>query len=281
VPPVFSDLPAGRVIHSTQYVPRIAGLARDRSYRVAVVGGSQSAAEMFRAVQDDLPGSRITWLMRSIGLTAYEMGKFNNELYYPSFVDEFFTARPEGQRQILREMEHTNYSGVAPELLESLYDDFYLDRLAACDHRRLITMVDVTTAREETGEAVLELTDRRTGAVSELRCDLVLLGTGFTRQMPAMVRDLGARLGLTDITVSRDYQLALGQPATAGCYLQGVNEATHGIADSLLSVLAVRASDIVADIIAHRSCHNGHAIGHPAGSAVFGAVPVAPGGRAG
>jgi L-ornithine N5-oxygenase len=42
-------------------------------------------------------------------------------------------------------------------------------------------------------------------------------------------------------------------PSEAACYLQGVNEATHGIADSLLSVAAHRAADITADLLAHRA----------------------------
>jgi L-ornithine N5-oxygenase len=279
IPPVFQGVDASRLIHSTQYVSRAASLARDLPYRVAVIGGAQSAAEMFRAIQDDLPNADITWIMRSIGLSAYETGKFNNELYYSSFVEKFFEARPEGREQILREMHRSNYSGVAPALLESLYNDFYLDRLAGLDRRRMITMVDVTSARDEADEAVLELTDRRTGAVTRLHRDLILLGTGFVGQMPGIVRQLGARLGLADITVSRNYRLGLDEPTTAACYVQGLNEATHGIADSLLSVLAIRAGDIVADLLAHRSAGvqlNGHR--RPGGPA-FGAVRVPVGGQ--
>src|SRR5947199_93897 len=47
IPYPFTELPASRVIHSTRYIPRLAELAKDRPYRVAVVGGAQSAAEMF------------------------------------------------------------------------------------------------------------------------------------------------------------------------------------------------------------------------------------------
>jgi L-ornithine N5-oxygenase len=253
VPAVFDSLPASRIIHSTQYLPQVAGLDRDLPYRVAVIGGAQSAAEMFGAIQRDLPNSDITWVMRSIGLSPYDTGKFINELYYPSAVDDFFYARPEGREQILREMHRTNYSGVAPGLLESLYSDLYLDRLAGCDRKRMITMVDVTAAREEDGEVLLELTDRRTGAVSVLHRDLVFVGTGFARRMPKMVRQLGDRLGLAQVTVSRGYRLILDEPTAALCYLQGLNEDTHGIADSLLSVLAVRAADTVTDLLAHHS----------------------------
>jgi L-ornithine N5-oxygenase len=113
-------------------------------------------------------------------------------------------------------------------------------------------MVDITAAREHAGEVVLDLTDRRTGAVTELRRELVFLGTGFSSKMPALIRGLAGAIGLDRIEVTRRYQLVLGEPSAAACYLQGVNEATHGISDSLLSVLARRAEEIARDILAHR-----------------------------
>jgi len=57
--------------------------------------------------------------------------------------------------------------------------------------------------------------------------------------------------------VTRRYRIALPEASPAGCYLQGVNEATHGIGDSLLSVLARRAQDIVQDILEHRGSASG------------------------
>jgi L-ornithine N5-oxygenase len=264
-PPVLGGLAPGRVIHSTRYRTGIERLPRDRPYRVLVVGSGQSAAEMFRSVLEDLPGCEVTWIMRSIGLRAYETNKFTNELYYPSFVDTFFGARPEGRDQILREMHRTNYSGVAAGLLESLYCELYLDRLAGRSRKRLMTMVDMSGAWEGDGEAVVEVTDRRTGEVTALGVDLVLLGTGFVREMPRMVRALAASLGLERTVVDRAYRLDIGDGSEAACYLQGVNEATHGIADSLLSVLAARAADITGDILAHRArrvaARNGHGDG--------------------
>jgi L-ornithine N5-oxygenase len=252
VPAEFRQLPPQRVIHSTEYVQRIAALPRSVPYRVAVVGGAQSAAEMFDAVQTDLPNSRPTMLMRSIGLKTYENSKFTNELYFPSAVDTFFDARPEAREQMLAEMHITNYSGLAPEMLDKLYRRLYLDRMSGADRLRVRTMTDVTAAREDGDELVLTLRDRATGAVEEFGCDLVLLGTGFERGMPRMVRDLAASLGLDRVEVTRDYRLVVDGPARAACYLQGVNEATHGIADSLLSMLAVRAGDITADLLATR-----------------------------
>jgi L-ornithine N5-oxygenase len=138
-------------------------------------------------------------------------------------------------------------------MLETLYTELYLDRLGQRHDRRLITMAEVTAAREVADEVVLELTDRRTGAVTELHRDLVFLGTGFAWQTPRLVRGLTAAIGLDQVRVTRAYQLILDEPSTAACYLQGINEATHGIGDSLLSVLAHRAQDIALDIIANRA----------------------------
>jgi L-ornithine N5-monooxygenase len=253
IPEVLAGLPAGRVIHSTRYRPRVAELSKDRPYRVALVGSSQSAAEIFRALRTDLPGSEVAWLMRAITLSADESSKFTNELYYPSFVDEFYAAPPEARERILQEMHKTNYSCVTPAMLETLYAERYLDQLGQRNGRRLVTMVDITAARAEADEVVLALTDRRTGDVTEMRRDLVFLGTGFRWEPPRLVSRLAAALGLDRIDVTRRYRLVLGEPATAACYLQGINEATHGIADSLFSVLAHRAGDITLDILAHRA----------------------------
>ncbi|WP_020387411.1 SidA/IucD/PvdA family monooxygenase [Kribbella catacumbae] len=253
VPPVLAGLPSDRLVHSTRYRTRVTALDKEQPHRVAVVGAAQSAAEMFRALHTDLPASDVSWVMRSIGLRAYDTNKFTNELYYPSYIDKVFEARPEGREQILREMHLTNYSGVETDLLQDLYTSMYLDKLSGVEQRRLVTMTDITGARAEGDEIVLELTDRRTDAVTELRRDLVFLGTGFIREMPAMVRNLSAAIGLDRIDVTRQYRLKLGEPSDAACYLQGVNEATHGIADSLLSVLGNRAADIANDVLARRA----------------------------
>jgi L-ornithine N5-oxygenase len=149
-------------------------------------------------------------------------------------------------------MHRTNYSGLAPEMLEALYRRVYLDRLTGTDRIQMITMVDILDARLDGGDVVLTLVDRKTGARTEHPCDVVLLGTGFVKEMPRIVRDIAAVVGLDEVTVSRAYRLNLPPSFTATCHLQGVNEATHGIADSLLSVVAIRAEEIVADLLAHR-----------------------------
>ncbi len=94
----------------------------------------------------------------------------------------------------------------------------------------------------------------------------MFLGTGFIREMPALVRQLGESLGLQEVRATRRYRLIVPQRSDAACYLQGVNDATHGIGDPLLSVVAVRAGDIVADILDHRAGTAGATGGYTAAS---------------
>ncbi|MFD5183568.1 SidA/IucD/PvdA family monooxygenase [Streptomyces sp. NPDC058372] len=260
VPAEFAALPENRVIHSTRFSERIEQVDPKEAERIVVIGGAQSAAELLWAAYQRFPEARCTMLMRSIGLNAYQSSKFTNELFYPSFIDDFFATRPETRLQVLREMHVTNYAGLAPNMLETLYREMYQERLQGTERLRMRTLTDVAAARMEDDEVVLTTVDRKTGDREELRCDLVLLGTGFVRDMPGMVRDLATATGAGQATVDRTYRMVLPESYTARCYLQGVNEATHGIADSLLSVLASRSQDIVTDLLAGRGVPSDEAL---------------------
>ncbi|HEU5268472.1 MAG TPA: SidA/IucD/PvdA family monooxygenase [Jatrophihabitans sp.] len=251
VPAEFRGLPRDRVIHSTEYAMRIDSIDPANTGRVVVVGGAQSAAEMLWATHQQFPQAQCTMVMRSIGLNCYESSRFTNELYYPEFVDEFHSALPEAREQLLREMHRSNYSGLAPGLLEVLYRQIYLDRVTGADRLRMRTMVEIAGARMVDGEVEITLRDRKNGDLERMTCDLVLLGTGFEKTMPGLVRGIAGSVGVSEITVDRNYRMQLPAHIQAGCYLQGLNEATHGIADTLLSVLAIRAQEIVQDMLLH------------------------------
>jgi L-ornithine N5-oxygenase len=259
IPAELVGLSPDRVVHCTRYTHRLATLDRDRPHRVAIIGGAQSAAEMFCAVQEDLPNAEVAWVMRTLGPNALQSSKFTNEMYYPSFVDKVFGSSPQGRAEIQREMHRTNYSGVETDLLESMYSTRYLNRLHGTDRTSLVTMTELVGARESEDGVVLDLADRTTGEVTSLERDLVFLGTGFSRAMPTQVHRLAGELGLTDVTVNRQYRLVLNEPARAACYLHGVNEETHGVGDSLFSVMADRTAATVLDVVADRHPSNNRA----------------------
>lgn len=149
-------------------------------------------------------------------------------------------------------MHGTNYSGLDARLLDTLYEQAYTERVAGDERLRFLTNTDVAAARLDGDELVLTLASRLTGRTVETGYDRVMLGTGYRKELPAMIADLVTKLGIDETATDRGYRLPT--PASdAACYLQGVNEATHGIADSLLSVAAVRAEEIVSDIMRRRA----------------------------
>jgi L-ornithine N5-monooxygenase len=251
VPAAFAGLPRERVIHSSEYSRRIADVDPQAPHRVVVVGAAESAAEMLWETYQRFPRAQCTMIIRSVGLDYYQTSKFTNELYFPSYTDKFFAAPEQTRQQVLDAMRRTNYAAVTPEMLDTLFRQIYLERLTGEPRLSMVTMVDVEAAEMVDGEIVLTLNDRMRACRDELRCDLVLLGTGFEGRPPSLVRDLADACGVGDVRVSRNYRMITPPDITAGCYLQGSNEATHGMADSLISVLAVRAGEIVTDLLAH------------------------------
>jgi L-ornithine N5-oxygenase len=252
VPAAFAGLPRERVIHSTEYSRRMADIDPQSPYRVVVVGAAESAAEMLWETYQRYPRAQCTMIIRSIGLDYYQTSKFTNELYFPSYTDRFYAAPEQTREQVLEAMRRTNYAAVTPDMLDILFKQIYLEKLTGEQRLSMITMVDVETAEMDDDEIVLTLNNRMRGGRDELRCDLVLLGTGFEPRMPSLVRDLADSCGIGDVRVSRNYRMITPPDITAGCYLQGTNEATHGMSDSLISVLAVRAGEIANDLLAHR-----------------------------
>jgi L-ornithine N5-monooxygenase len=253
IPETFTNLPQHQVIHSTQYRTRIATIPKETPIRAAIIGGAQSAAEMFYSLHETLPNSQITMIVRSIGLQNYQTSKFINELFFPSFTDEFYNSPPETRTQILKDMHLTNYAGLAPPFLDNLYTMLYQQKTLGPHRATIRAMTDVTAARTDGHDIILDLHDRKNGKTEPLHCDLVLLGTGYDPRMPPIISNLTTQLELTNITISRSYRLDLGDTTWGAIYLQGLNEQTHGIADSLISVLAHRSQDILTDLLNRRA----------------------------
>lgn len=252
IPEPIMQIPRERVIHSTEFSDRLSALDPDTPHKIVVLGGGQSAAEMLWSAHQGLPRAQCTMMMRSTGLNYYQTSRFTNEMFYPSFIDQFYSARPEARDQMLAELHRHSFSGLTASMLDTLYQQMYLERLTGTERLRITTMADLLDARLDDDEIVLTYADRMTGQLLDERCDVVMLGTGFANEMPKMIRDLAAAAGVDEATVDRSYRLNLPTSFTASCYLQGVNDATHGPGDSQMSVLAVRSAEIVSSLLAQQ-----------------------------
>ena len=248
VPEQLATLDTNRVIHSTRFTHQVAQFADRDVQRVAIIGAAQSAAEMALESGILFPKAHRTVIMRSIGMVGYETSKFTNELFSPTYVDTFHAFGEIERASILAQMRTSNYAGLAPHTLEALFVQHYQSKLYGRNDLCFMPLTQILDAGlAEDGRVRLKLTSTYEG-ISEQIFDLVFVGTGFRPGMPALIRRTAEKAGVETIGIDRHYRMDLGMAGAAGamCFLQGVNEATHGIGDSLLSLQANRAGEIAA-----------------------------------
>ena len=107
------------------------------------------------------------------------------------------------------------------------------------------------------------MSDQRAQPEDVLEVDALIVATGYVRDahddMLKPVQHLRSLAHQDRWAVQRDYRVALDTAkvsSQAGIWLQGCNESTHGLSDTLLSILAVRGGEIVYSIFGGDTVRN-------------------------
>lgn len=174
-------------------------------------------------------------------------------------MDKFFQLPAEERQKRIAIEKATNYSVVRLELIEEIYNTMYVQRVRNPDetqwqHRilseRAIGRIEHHNPSQRMRVHVKPLEGKSEGK-EVLEVDALMVATGYLRdaheQLLEQVRSLRPA-GQDAWMAGRDYRVALDDERVsgdAGIWLQGCNEKTHGLSDSLLSILAVRGGEIV------------------------------------
>jgi len=251
-----------RIMHSSEYAKRISKVlpVRDKAYNIAVVGSGQSAAEIFNDLHGRFPSATTSLVIRDSALRPSDDSPFVNEIFDPAAVDEFYNKGPNARDQRIHRDKSTNYSVVRLELLEKMYADLYQQSIKQPDQalqqhkilacRGVVDVVDMPCDKKVT-LTLEDLDDTAVKGRETLTFDAVILATGYTRNSHlGMLKECQVLNGGSEHwQVQRDYSLNLEDVEDdAGIWLQGCNEQTHGLSDSLLSILATRSGDLVDSI---------------------------------
>jgi len=250
IPAVFANIEKGKVIHSSHYLTSLDSLNKTDIRNICVVGGAQSSVEVYQSCIDVFPHARVTMMMRSVGLVNYEGSQFTNTLYQNEFINTYFNCDPSVREKTLAAMHTTNYSGVAPATLSGLYRFHYLQEMQTEKRATILTQCDILHAVDDNNGVLITWKDNKTGQTHSEHFDLVYLGTGFKNKTPELFKNISQQFDIHKLHVSRKYRAQIPCAEGVSLHLQGTNEETHGIADSLLSVLAFRSKEILDDITA-------------------------------
>ncbi|MBB6342364.1 L-ornithine N5-oxygenase [Pseudomonas fluvialis] len=251
VPELFRELRDDpRVVHSSAYLARIEQACSPvcAEPRLGVIGSGQSAAEIFTDLCARYADARVSMIMRSLAMRPADDSPFINEIFDPGFTDVVFEQSEQARRAFLAAHSQTNYSVVNLDLIESIYQRFYQQQVTGQAPHSLLNQREII-AVDASGEQLV-LTLKGPGGEERHLFDALVLATGYRRD--------GYRHLLSGLApyllggVERDYRVRGSEQLQAGIYLQGCCEDSHGLSDTLLSVLAVRSQEVVDSLLRSR-----------------------------
>jgi L-ornithine N5-monooxygenase len=254
VPFPIPDPAKDRAFHSSEFLTRMARVDRTVRSQVLVIGGGQSAVECALYLCSHAQAFRITLCSRGHTLRAMDDSCFVNEIFLPENVDLWQRLDTTTRSTLLAEYKYSNYSAVDKGLLDRMYSMLYEQSVCGAANRLEVLTGTEVMALDLQGETIECLFRRRydSGAQYLRHFDYVVFATGYRSELdPRLVRNLRGIL-LRDAhgryLSTRWYQLATVANVAVKIFAFGVNEMTHGIGDTLLSNMAVRAAEILASL---------------------------------
>lgn len=261
VPPQLGVAPeraSDRVFHSHEFMVRVDRGFPDRAarHRFVVVGSGQSGAEIFYCLLNRYPNAEVTATVRGFGYKPADESDFVNEVFLPEMVDFFYGLPRERRAGVIDSFRDVNYSVVDHPLIRKIYRALYDERVCGKERARVLPYQELVSVEERRDAVELGFRDLVRGDERTVECDGLVLCTGYRWDREHPVLDELAPWLASDedgsYKVLRDYRLE-GRPGFApGVYLQGYCEATHGISETVLSLLPVRAQDIVRSVLERR-----------------------------
>ncbi len=234
-----------RLLHTAHYMEGLAALALDHQSepRIAVVGGGQSAAEIAADLHARLPRATIEVIFPGQAFKPSDDTPFVNEIFDPAFTDFFYDQDEASRSSLIDELRNTNYAVVDPDLIESLYALMYREKVEGRQRMLLRPRSRAVTGTDEGERLALLIQDRLSGAERQWSYDAVVLATGYTRPINhPLLADLAPYI--EQFAVDREYRLETRPDFLPRIWLQGLSEPSHGLSDTLLSVLPIRAHEL-------------------------------------
>lgn len=244
----------GRITHSSRTKASVERNcpAMDGRYRILVVGAGQTAGDVFQYAINAFPNAEIAVAHRGFAFKPQDDTHFVNEIFFPEAVDMFYRAPQDLRERLLARHADVTHAAVDFDLLPLLYDSLYQDRASGRNRLRIHRFTEVLAAREEADAARVTLRDAMTGETREERFDVAIFATGYRYPMPEPLLAGIADHLVTDAegryAFARDYYIERREGFEPKVYMQGYCEHTHGLSEILLSLMPIRAEEILRDV---------------------------------
>ncbi|MHC2425491.1 lysine/ornithine N-monooxygenase [Bradyrhizobium elkanii] len=199
----------------------------------------------------------LTWVTRRASIFALEDSPFVNEWFFPQHGDWFFDQSEAARKQTL-ERQSLASDGVNCSTLRAIYNTLYDREVHRQSYPAHVKVYVDTTAEDLRGMSPfrLDLRQRKTGTSSQHVADIVVLATGYRTEIPSFLEPIAGRLkvlnapgGSQEIVVDKEFSARFDGPEKCRLYVQNGARLQRGIADTNLSLVPWRASQILNSII--------------------------------
>lgn len=246
LPKLFSGIESDNVIHSSKYKRWREQFSKVSSSepKIAVVGAGQSAAEIFVDLTSRYEEGEVHLVNRNFALHPADDSAFVNEIFNPEFTDHVYSSNEDDRQKILSRFNGTNYSVVDTEELNAIYERLYLQEVTGEGKHAHLRCHDIQELAQKDGQIALQYNDRIHAEQKWCEYDAVILATGYRYdEFNIMLSKLEPLIASNK--VERHYRIPMVENCKVNVFLQGCCESSHGLSDTLLSVLAVRSKEIV------------------------------------
>lgn len=242
IPDCFKILQSNpNIFHSSQYLRKIEELKGAR--RIAIIGAGQSAAEIFLDLHGRANAPQVDLIMRGRAMHPSDDSPSVNAIFDAEFTDYVYDRSPIERKQLLEEFHHTNYAAPDIDQIDQIFQILYNQKVSGQQRHKLLNRHAILRPIATDNSITLELNNLDTQEFSSSNYDAVILATGYTRQdHKALLAPLAPYL--QDFSVDRNYRLNSTENFKPSIFLQGACEDSHGLSDTLLSVMAVRSKEI-------------------------------------
>ncbi|WP_350335406.1 SidA/IucD/PvdA family monooxygenase [Coralliovum pocilloporae] len=264
IPAAFNGLNSKRAVHFSKYNEAIQMLDPFEPGTIAVIGASQSAAEIILDISKRFPEHKLVNFQRNQGYRLKDTSPFTEGMFFPSFTDQYYNLPDHLKDKLIQSLWTSQYSAADSDVITKIHNRVYEQRLDNRQRLFISNFTEVSSATVATnGKIDLSITALETGEISNQQFDLVVFATGFKNFGPhetqepyhPLMENLMSFATTDDngcANITRDYRLQL-RKAYAGysdVFLNGLCESSHGFGDAgSFSLLSDRADKISKRII--------------------------------
>jgi len=245
---------SSRIFHSSRVIEIFSKLNKAKSIKVVVVGAGQSAAETVQYLHDEFPLAEIVCVTSGYGYMPADDSSFVNQIFDSEAVDSFYNASDTVKQDILRRHSGTNYAAVDVDLIDSLFQATYADKVDGKDRIKLMRVSRFDSAKSDDARVSLNIIDNLNGETVSLNADYLVCATGYS---PSSIEKILSQDLLNLIErdergspkFTRNYQLKIVDPSVPPIFCLGMTQSSHGLTSTLISNMAERSGEVVGEIV--------------------------------